>query len=61
MCVVAMVVIDPRNLPLKFCQNRASNSRDSVVVVVIVLVDVVVLVLVHVIVVDPRNLPLKFG
>ena len=59
-----MVIVDPRNLPAKFGQNRVSNSWHIIVVVVIVAVDVVVLVVavvhviavVHVVDVDPGNL-----
>ena len=55
---VCVVVVDPRNLPLKFGQNLGSNSIDIIVVVVIFFY-VVVVVLVHFVAVDPRNLPLK--
>ena len=49
----------PRNLPLKFGQNRDSNRLNVAFVVLVIVVavhDVVVIV-----VVDPTNLSLKFG
>ena len=45
-----VVVVDPKNLPLKFGSIFFRNSRNIVVVVIIVIV-----------VVDPRSLPLEFG
>ena len=68
--VVVHVVVNPRNLPLKFGQKWISNSQDIVVVKIVVVdvvvvavsvVIVVVFVLVHVVAVDPRNIPLEFG
>ena len=60
-----MDVIDPRNLPLKFGQNRVSNRLNvafvvAVVVTVFVFNVVVVNIVVVIVVVDPTNLPLKF-
>ena len=49
--VFYVVVVDPRNLPLKFCQNWVSNSCHFLVVIHIVVM----------VVVDPRNLPSKSG
>ena len=66
------VLIDHRNLPLKFGQNWVSDRcccwfqnsslvkiRSSIDLVNVVVF--VVVVVVCVVVVDPRNLPLKFG
>ena len=36
--VAAVAAVDPRNLPLKFGQNRVSDSCDVVVVVFLLLV-----------------------
>ena len=57
-----MVVVDPRNLPVKFGQNQVNNNWDIVVAVVFIVVsDVVDVDLILVVAVHPRNLPLKFG
>ena len=47
-----VVVVDPRNLHLKFCKNQVSIVWNIIVVNVVVVVIVVV---------DPTNLTLKFG
>ena len=47
-----MIVVDPRNLPVKFGQNRVSNSWDIVVVVIVAVDDVVDVVVVSVVVVS---------
>ena len=64
--VVVVLVVDddvlvlyyPRNLPLKFGQNRVSNRRNVAFVVVVV---VIVHIVIAIVVVDFTNLPLKFG
>ena len=38
---VVAAVVDPRNLPLKVCQNRVINRTDHVVVVIVIIVVVV--------------------
>ena len=58
--VVVAVVVYPRNLPLKLCQNRVSIGKDFVVDLVLH-ISAVHVVAVRVVVIDPRNLPLKFG
>ena len=61
--VVVLVIlivnsVDPKNLPLKFCQTWVSYRWNIVVVVVAVYVVVIVIA---VAVVNPRDQPLKFG
>ena len=56
---VVIVAVDPRNLPLKVCQNRVINRRDLFVDIVVVVVFLFCCVVV--VVVGPKNLPLKFG
>ena len=51
------MVVDPRNLPLKFGKKWFGNIWDIVVVFIGVAVHVIVVVTIDV--VDPRNLPLK--
>ena len=53
--VAAVAAVDPRNLPLKFGQNRVSDSCDVVVVVFLLLVFFYVFL-----VDDPRNQSSKF-
>ena len=50
-----VVVVDPRNLPLQFCQNIVSHSWDNVVVVVVAVVVNGNVPNAAVAVVDPRN------
>ena len=58
--VFVFVLVDSRNLPLKFGLNQVINRWDVVDVSVVGVV-VVVIVIVVVIVVDPGILHLKFG
>ena len=57
--VVFVVVFYPRNLPLKFGQNRVSNKSNVAFVFVCVVV-VIVHIVVVIVVVDFTNLPLRF-
>ena len=54
-----VVVFYPRNLPLKFGQNRVSNKSNVAFVFVCVVV-VIVHIVVVIVVVDFKNIPLKF-
>ena len=57
--LLLLLLFNPRNLPLKFGQNRINKKRNCVFIVVVI-VNVVVVVVVTV-VVDTTNLPFKFS